>query len=49
MGSIDILINNAGGNQIGAIDEIRDEDWDRVMELNLPSSWPGAMGDRTAG
>ena len=36
-GRVDILINNAGGNLIGAIDEIRDEDWDRVIELNLTS------------
>ena len=36
-GRVDILINNAGGNMIGAIDEIRDEDWDTVIELNLTS------------
>ena len=37
MGRIDILINNAGSNRIGAIDEIRDEDWDTILELNLSS------------
>jgi NAD(P)-dependent dehydrogenase (short-subunit alcohol dehydrogenase family) len=36
-GRVDILINNAGGNTIGGIDEIRDEDWDRIVELNLTS------------
>jgi NAD(P)-dependent dehydrogenase (short-subunit alcohol dehydrogenase family) len=36
-GRVDILINNAGGNVIGAIDEIRDEDWDKTIELNLTS------------
>jgi NAD(P)-dependent dehydrogenase (short-subunit alcohol dehydrogenase family) len=36
-GRIDILINNAGSNVPQAIDEIRDEDWDQLMELNLHS------------
>lgn len=36
-GKIDILINNAGGNQPQAIDQITDESWDRVVELNLSS------------
>ncbi len=36
-GRIDILINNAGTNVPQAIDQIRDEDWDRVMELNMNS------------
>ncbi|MBN2294405.1 MAG: SDR family oxidoreductase, partial [Pirellulales bacterium] len=37
MGKIDILINNAGTNVAQTIDKIRDEDWDRVLELNLNS------------
>jgi NAD(P)-dependent dehydrogenase (short-subunit alcohol dehydrogenase family) len=37
LGKVDILINNAGGNQPQAIDEITDEVWDRVVELNLSS------------
>jgi NAD(P)-dependent dehydrogenase (short-subunit alcohol dehydrogenase family) len=36
-GRIDILINNAGSNKPQAIDEITDEMWDRVLELNLSS------------
>jgi NAD(P)-dependent dehydrogenase (short-subunit alcohol dehydrogenase family) len=36
-GRVDILINNAGTNCPQPIDEIRDEDWDRLMELNLNS------------
>lgn len=36
-GRIDILINNAGTNTPQPIDEIKDEDWDRVMEINLSS------------
>jgi NAD(P)-dependent dehydrogenase (short-subunit alcohol dehydrogenase family) len=37
MGRIDILVNNAGFNVPQAIDQIRDEDWDRLVELNLTS------------
>lgn len=37
LGKVDILINNAGSNQPQAIDEITDEAWDRVVELNLTS------------
>lgn len=38
LGKIDILVNNAGWNIPQAIDEIRDEDWDYVVELNLTSA-----------
>ena len=47
MGRVDILVNNAGSNTPQPIDEIRDEDWDRILELNLNScmaltrSWSG--------
>lgn len=37
MGKVDILINNAGTNIPQPMEEIRDEDWDRVMEINLHS------------
>ena len=37
LGRIDILINNAGSNIPQTLDEIRDEDWDRILELNLSS------------
>jgi NAD(P)-dependent dehydrogenase (short-subunit alcohol dehydrogenase family) len=37
MGKIDILVNNAGTNLPQPIDQIRDEDWDRLVELNLSS------------
>lgn len=37
LGKIDILINNAGSNQPEAIDEITDEAWDRIVELDLTS------------
>ncbi|MFQ5739426.1 MAG: SDR family NAD(P)-dependent oxidoreductase [Acidobacteriota bacterium] len=35
MGRIDILVNNAGANIPQPIDEIKDEDWDELIELNL--------------
>lgn len=37
MGRVDILVNNAGSNTPQPIDEIHDEDWDRIVELNLSS------------
>jgi len=37
MGRVDILVNNAGSNKPQAIDQIRDEDWDNIVELNLTS------------
>jgi NAD(P)-dependent dehydrogenase (short-subunit alcohol dehydrogenase family) len=37
MGRVDILVNNAGTNVPQAIDEIQDEDWDRVREVNFDS------------
>jgi gluconate 5-dehydrogenase len=37
MGRVDILVNNAGTNLPQPIDQIRDEDWDRLVELNLHS------------
>jgi NAD(P)-dependent dehydrogenase (short-subunit alcohol dehydrogenase family) len=36
-GRVDVLVNNAGWNIPQAIDEIRDEDWDYLVELNLSS------------
>jgi NAD(P)-dependent dehydrogenase (short-subunit alcohol dehydrogenase family) len=37
LGRIDILVNNAGSNIPQRIDEITDEAWDRIVELNLNS------------
>jgi NAD(P)-dependent dehydrogenase (short-subunit alcohol dehydrogenase family) len=37
MGRVDILVNNAGSNNPQPVDEVRDEDWDRLIELNLNS------------
>jgi NAD(P)-dependent dehydrogenase (short-subunit alcohol dehydrogenase family) len=37
MGHVDILINNAGSNVPQTLETIRDEDWDRIIELNLSS------------
>lgn len=36
-GKVDILINNAGSNTPQPIDQITDEAWDRIVELNLTS------------
>ncbi len=37
LGRVDVLVNNAGSNVPQPIDEVRDEDWDRIVELNLTS------------
>ena len=37
LGRVDILVNNAGSNDPQPIDEISDESWDRIVELNLSS------------
>lgn len=37
MSRVDILINNAGTNKPQAIDEITDETWNEVLEINLSS------------
>jgi NAD(P)-dependent dehydrogenase (short-subunit alcohol dehydrogenase family) len=37
LGKVDILVNNAGFNVPQAIDQIQDETWDRLVQLNLTS------------
>jgi NAD(P)-dependent dehydrogenase (short-subunit alcohol dehydrogenase family) len=34
-GRIDILVNNAGSSNPQPVEQIKDEDWDRLLELNL--------------
>jgi NAD(P)-dependent dehydrogenase (short-subunit alcohol dehydrogenase family) len=36
-GRVDILVNNAGGNKPQRIEDITDEVWDNIVELNLTS------------
>ncbi len=36
-GRVDVLVNNAGSNAPEAIDAVTDENWDRILELNLSS------------
>ncbi len=38
-GSIDILINSAGINIRGAIDELKPEEFTKVMEVNVTGTW----------
>lgn len=37
MGKVDIVVNNAGMNQPQAIDQVTDEAWDKILEVNLTS------------
>jgi 3-oxoacyl-[acyl-carrier protein] reductase len=34
-GRIDILVNNAGINVIGKVDELKPDDWSRILDVNL--------------
>jgi NAD(P)-dependent dehydrogenase (short-subunit alcohol dehydrogenase family) len=38
LGRVDVLVNNAGSNIPQAIEEITDDAWDRIIELNLSSA-----------
>lgn len=36
---VDILVNNAGVNVRGPIEELREDDWDLVLDTNLKGPW----------
>lgn len=38
-GRLDILVNNAGINIRGPIEELRESDWDQVLDTNLKGPW----------
>jgi NAD(P)-dependent dehydrogenase (short-subunit alcohol dehydrogenase family) len=38
-GRLDILVNNAGINIRGPIDQLGEDDWDRVVDTNLKGPW----------
>ncbi len=38
-GSLDILVNNAGITRDGLIIRMKEEDWDRVLDINLKGVW----------
>jgi len=38
-GRLDILVNNAGVNVRGPIEQLREEDWDLVIDTNLKGPW----------
>jgi NAD(P)-dependent dehydrogenase (short-subunit alcohol dehydrogenase family) len=40
-GRVDILVNNAGVAIGGSVTEISEEDWNRVLNVNLTSMWRG--------
>jgi len=40
-GSLDVLVNQAGVIQVGDIADLREEDWDRVLEVNLKGVFLG--------
>lgn len=36
---LDVVINNAGINRLGAMDELPEEDWDAILDTNLKGVW----------
>src|SRR3954454_22016513 len=38
-GRLDGAVNNAGTNQYGRLDEVSEEDFDRVMAVNVKGTW----------
>jgi len=38
-GDIDVLVNNAGMSRRGPLEEISEEDWQAVIDLNLTATW----------
>lgn len=40
-GKIDILVNNAGIAGIGAAHELKEEEWDAMLDINLKGVWHG--------
>lgn len=39
LGAVDILVNNAGIQHVAPVDEFPDEQWERVLSINLSSSF----------
>jgi 3-hydroxybutyrate dehydrogenase len=43
-GTVDVLVNNAGVQHIAAVDEFPPEEWDRIIAINLTSSFHTMRG-----
>jgi 3-oxoacyl-[acyl-carrier protein] reductase len=39
LGSVEVLVNNAGIARFQALDEVAEEDWDEVLDVNLKSAF----------
>lgn len=39
VGSIDVLVNNAAVNVLGTVVDYDDDDWDRVLDVDLSACW----------
>jgi Short-chain alcohol dehydrogenase of unknown specificity len=42
-GGVDVLVNNAGTAELGKIDELSQEDWDRLMQVNVSGVFYGVQ------
>lgn len=39
MPALDVVVNNAGINRVGATDSLEEQDWDAVLDTNLKGVW----------
>lgn len=39
LGSVDVLVNNAGVQKVSSIEQFPDEDWDNIIAINLSSAF----------
>jgi NAD(P)-dependent dehydrogenase (short-subunit alcohol dehydrogenase family) len=39
LGRLDILVNNAGVSLAGRIEDVKEEDWDRILDVNLKGAY----------
>jgi 3-oxoacyl-[acyl-carrier protein] reductase len=46
LGGLDILVNNAGAGQLAPLDGYRDEDWDRLLAVNLTGTFNATRAAR---
>jgi 3-oxoacyl-[acyl-carrier protein] reductase len=48
LGGVDILVNNAGIGAAGRVEDVREQDWDRVIDVNLKGMylWSQAVAPR---
>jgi NADP-dependent 3-hydroxy acid dehydrogenase YdfG len=47
-GKLDVLVNNAGVMPVSPLDDLRVEDWERMVDINIKAKSGPAVGNRAA-